>query len=269
MPRMRITSAHNPRIKQAARLREKRGRQQQQRIIIDGRRELLQALAAAARVVEVFVDGGQIDQAPLAHLAEQAERAGALVLECEPQVLSKLAFGDRNEGLVAVAETPKADLASLANFDAPLILVLEGVEKPGNIGAALRTADAAGASALLLANPRCELFNPNAIRASLGAVFTVPCAAATSGDVRDWLRERKIAIFAARVDGRQDLYAADLRQPAALVLGSEADGLEEIWSGQGISSVKIPMQGHVDSLNVSVAAAVMLFEAVRQRRTAP
>jgi TrmH family RNA methyltransferase len=148
---------------------------------------------------------------------------------------------------------------------APLIAVLEGVEKPGNVGAVLRSADAAGVSAVILADGRTDLYNPNAIRASSGTIFSMPVCEATSSDVLAWLRERGFRIAAARVDGSVPYTKVDYRGPTAIVLGSEATGLSPIWSGNDIQAVRLPMLGAADSLNVSVTAAVLFYEALRQR----
>jgi TrmH family RNA methyltransferase len=145
------------------------------------------------------------------------------------------------------------------------VAVLEGVEKPGNAGAVLRSADAAGVSAVIVADARTDLFNPNAIRASLGAIFSLPVCEATSADALAWLRQRRFAVFAARVDGAVPYTQADYRGPAAIVLGSEAAGLSPVWTGDDIQAVRLPMLGVVDSLNVSAAAAVLFYEARRQR----
>jgi TrmH family RNA methyltransferase len=150
----------------------------------------------------------------------------------------------------------------------PLVVVLEAVEKPGNLGAVARTADGAGVDAILVADPRCDLFNPNAIRASLGTLFAVPLARAAADDARDWLLAHGLRVVAARVDGATALAEADLRGAVAIVLGSEASGLSQAWTGPSVEAVRLPMLGVADSLNVSAAAAVLLYEARRQRDAA-
>jgi len=182
-----------------------------------------------------------------------------------PAVFEKLAFGDRAEGVLAVARTPHRTLADLELPDRPLIAVLEGVEKPGNIGAILRSADAAGVSAVIIAGSDADLYNPNTVRASLGTIFTVPVCAADPATIRNWLNARRISIFAARVDAKESYTAADFRGPTAIVLGSEADGLSATWTAPKISPIRLPMRGAADSLNVSATAAVLFYEAVRQR----
>ena len=188
--------------------------------------------------------------------------------EVGERAFEKVAFGDRADGVVAVARPPSVDIARLELPADPLVVVLEAVEKPGNLGAIARTADGAGADALIVADPRCDLFNPNAIRASLGTLFALPLARATAAETRAWLLERGIRVVAARVDGAVPLAEADLRGPLAIVLGSEAAGLSETWTGGPIEAVRLPMLGVADSLNVSAAAAVLLYEARRQREVA-
>ncbi len=197
------------------------------------------------------------------------EGVGAAVVRATAGVLDRLAYGDRSEGIVAVVRIPERPLAAVPLPDDALVVVLEGVEKPGNLGAVLRTADAAGADAVIAADPRTDLFNPNAIRASLGTIFTVPVAAAPSDDVRAWLTAAGIGVLAARVGAATDYATADLRGPVAVVLGSEAHGLSAAWDGDGVTPVSLPMHGVGDSLNVSITAAVLLYEARRQRRTSP
>jgi TrmH family RNA methyltransferase len=303
-----ITSVHNPRVKAAARLRDARQRQKQGRIVIDGSRELLRALQAHVEVVEVFVcekycrsnDCRELLEA-LAQLAtassEQPVAHGIEVLQVSCAVFEKLAFGARAEGVVGVARTPRMSLAhvdeslrskirrgedSYVRLGEPrpreLIAVLEGVEKPGNLGAVLRSADAAGVSALIVADGGTDLYNPNAIRASLGTVFTVPVCTASSHEALAWLQANNLAIYAARVDAELEYTAADFTQPCAIVLGSEASGLTERWaaaepgtspratgSASAITPIKLPMRGVADSLNVSATAAVLFYEALRQR----
>jgi TrmH family RNA methyltransferase len=146
---------------------------------------------------------------------------------------------------------------------------LEGVEKPGNVGAVLRTADAAGLSAVILADARTDLYNPNAIRASLGTIFTLPVCETTSGKLQNWLRQNGFRIVAARVDAAVPYTEVDYRGPTAILLGSEAVGLSPLWTGEGVTAVRLPMLGAADSLNVSVTAAVLFYEALRQRQPAP
>jgi RNA methyltransferase, TrmH family len=281
-----ITSLQNSRVKDAIHLRSARHRQQQQRIIIDGVRELALAIWAGVRMVEIFICEPLMIGDESQKLLKTLETCGGEKLPVSEAVFEKLAFGSRAEGVLGVAEMPRKTLQDLdIGIKRPhpsplpkgegtigmtleknlLIAVLEGVEKPGNIGAVLRSADAAGVSALILADARTDLYNPNAIRASLGTIFTVPVCEASNNNVLAWLREKNIAIVAARVDGSVSYTEIDYRRPTAVVLGSEAEGLSSAWNGAEITAVRLPMLGVADSLNVSVTAAVIFYEALRQR----
>jgi RNA methyltransferase, TrmH family len=260
-----ITSVHNPRVKLAARLRDHRQRKQEQRILIDGAREISRAFAAGVALQEVFVCPELCGSGESRQLLAALANSGAEVLEVSPAVFARLAFGERAEGVVATAALPRQRLEDIVLPDNPLVCVLEGVEKPGNIGAVLRSADGAGISALVLAGPRTDLFNPNAIRASLGTIFTLPVASAPAEEVLAWLRERGMQILAARVEGAAVYTDIDYRLATAVVLGSEAEGLSPLWTGGDVRAVRLPMLGAADSLNVSVSAAVVFYEALRQR----
>ena len=201
-------------------------------------------------------------------ILEAVRLKGIELVTVAPAVLERVAFGDRLDGVVAVARVPDVGLGHLSVSDPALVVVIEGLEKPGNLGAILRTADAVGAS-VIAADPRTDLFNPNAIRASLGTIFTVPIASASTSDTLAWLRERQIPIVAARVDATQPYWSADLRSSVAIALGSETHGLSDAWSGEGVSAVRLPMSGIADSLNVATTAAVLLYEATRQREADP
>ena len=258
-----ITSLQNQRVKDAVKLRERRGREKQQRIIIDGLREIQRAMDAGVRWAEVFVSEKTIDPSH-ASLIDALDQAGAEVLRVAPHVLDKIAFGDRVEGIVATAKTPQRSLEDVSLGDSPVVAVLEAIEKPGNVGAILRTADAAGIAAVVLADPATDLFNPNTIRASQGAVFSMPLASATGDQVRGWLAKQELPLFTAQVDGAVDFREAKIRPPCAIVLGSEAHGLTDGWQGEEVTSVRLPMLGSVDSLNVSTTAAVLFYAALQE-----
>ena len=266
-----LTSPRNPRVRAAAELRERRARERTGLTLIDGVRELSRALdAGPARIAieEAFVDEArlaELGRADADALVERLAAAGARLQRVGSAVVERLAFGDRAEGVVAVARPAAVPLDALALPADPLIVVLEAVEKPGNLGAVLRSADGAGADALILADPRTDVWNPNAIRASLGTIFALPIASAPSAAVRAWLAATAIRPLAARVDADALHTDADLRGAVAIVLGSEATGLGEAWQGPDVDAVRLPMLGIADSLNVSVAAAVLLYEARRQR----
>jgi TrmH family RNA methyltransferase len=260
-----LTSLANPRIRSAAALRERRERDRAGLTLIDGARELCRALDAGVTVVEAFVCEPLL-AGPDARLALDRLRAGEIPFQrVSDTVFLKLAFGQRAEGLVAVVRIPATTLAGLAVPAQPMVVVVEGVEKPGNLGAILRSADGAGADAVIAASPTTDLFNPNAIRASAGTIFGLSLAAATTADTLRWLSERDIRIVAARVDADAIYSDVDLTGPLAIVVGAEADGLSEGWRRPGITAVRIPMLGAADSLNVSVSSAILLYEARRQR----
>ena len=264
MPDPVLSSSRNPRVLAAVALRDRRARDETGLTLIDGARELARALAGGAAVVEAFVDADRLTSEAQAAV-DSARAAGAAVVPVTGRVLDRLAYGDRSEGVVATARIPDLSLDALSLPGDPLIVVVEGVEKPGNLGAILRTADAAGADAVIAADPRTDLFNPNAIRASLGTIFAVPVAAGTSEAVRDRLLHDGVSLVAARVDALTSYTDVDLRGPVAIVLGSEAEGLTAAWDGDSVTAVHLPMLGVADSLNVSIAAAILLYEARRQR----
>lgn len=262
---MLITSLHNPRVKAAIRLRQRSGRDDQGRIIIDGVREIRRALAAGVPMIELYYVPEVCSNTDYRDVLSAAQQSPTDLLEVTPQIMEKLAFGHRHEGIVAVAAPPNRRLDDIDLTSDALVAVVEGAEKPGNIGAILRTADAAGVSAVIVADGGTDLYNPNAIRASLGAIFTVPVASATSPETIAWLRKHACRVYAARVDGSLEYTKADFRGRAAIVLGSEARGLSEQWRADDIMPIRVPLSGTVDSLNLSATAAVLFYEAVRQR----
>jgi RNA methyltransferase, TrmH family len=262
-----ITSLRNPRIQRAVKLRERKGRDEQGRIVIDGVREIERALGRLP-FDEVFVCERLCQSAAARRLLARLA-SSATPIPVTPEVFAKLAYGERQEGLLVTAPTPASSLAELTLPACPLVAVLAGVEKPGNVGAVLRSADGAGLAALIVADGGTDLYNPNAIRASLGTIFTVPVCSASAAETLAWLRAQRVPLFAARVDGARWYYEADLRGPAAIVLGSEAAGLGDDWRAPDITAVKLPMLGVADSLNVSVTAGVLFYEARRQRASRP
>lgn len=259
-----IDSPDNPRVKAAGGLRERDARISQGRTLVDGAREALRALESGIEVDSAFVCPGLI-RTPDAESAVKAlaDRAVPTVVVSE-RVHDRLAFGNRGDGIVLVMWTPPTSIDALVIGPDPLILVTEDVEKPGNLGAILRTADATGCAAVI-AIGGTDLFNPNVVRASVGTVFSVPLASTTAAEAIAWLGVRKIRPVAARVDAPISYSAADLTGAVALILGSESDGLSAVWHDSLIEAVGIPMAGIADSLNVSVAAAVLAFESRRQR----
>jgi TrmH family RNA methyltransferase len=259
-----IDSPHNPRIRDAIALRERRDRLETGLTIVDGAREARRALDAGVRIEAAFVCSPLLRSTDAVAAAAALTSRGVDVAEVSQRAFAKLAFGDRADGIVLIVEPPPTDLERLHLGPEPLLLVTEDVEKPGNLGAIIRTADAAGCNAVI-AIGGTDLFNPNVIRASIGTVFTVPLAAPEGPAAIEWLRGRGIRIVAARVSGKELYSDADLRGPLAIVLGSEAVGLSTAWLEPDIEAVRLPMLGAADSLNVSAAAAILTYEARRQR----
>ncbi len=261
-----ITSLQNQRVKDAVKLRDRRQRDKQGRFLIDGLRELDRALDAGIEPADVFLCpelcSGDAARALAAKLDRVCPQAVQLVT---PEVFAKLSFGERTEGILATAVTPRRTLNDLPLPSDALVCVLESVEKPGNLGAVLRSADAAGVAAVLVADERTDLYNPNAVRASMGALFTVPTAAADAPTTLDRLRAGGFRMWGARVGSGPCYTDVDFRGPTAFVLGSEAEGLSASFWADDIRPLHLPMLGRTDSLNVSVAAAVLFYEALRQR----
>lgn len=256
-----ITSPQNPRIKAVAKLRTRRGRGRSDVILIDGHREIGRAMEAGVRIREVFscaaADGGPILQ--------RAERLGARIIRVNEAVFAKIGYGDRAEGLVATADRPRNGLGDLRLSPRPLIGVVEGIEKPGNLGAIFRSADGAGVEALLVVDGVTDLYGPNVIRSSLGTVFCVPAVEVSGAEAQAWLADREIAVIAASPGADKHYTDWDLSGPVALLFGSEAEGLTAIWDRGDLVRASVPMAGRADSLNVSTTAALFFYEARRQR----
>ena len=263
-----ITSVQNPRIKALAKLRDRREREARARFQINGAREISRAIEAEWPFVEVFVCPEHCTSEESQRVLELLPRLEARITHVSPDVFARMAYGDRDDGLLAVATTRSLKLADLRLPSDALVAVLDGIEKPGNVGAILRTADGAGVSAVIVAGGNSDLFNPNCVRASVGALFSLPLCAADRTEAIEWLRRENLAIYAARVDAEIDYASVDYSRPCAIVLGNEAAGLGAEWSADDVVGISIPMRGIADSLNVSATAAVLFFEALRQRQPA-
>ncbi len=315
-----ITSRANPRIKAAARLRDRKVRDLEGRILVEGRREVSRAAESGVIVEDVFCCPELCDVAAARAMFPVPAPGPFRWWSVSAEVFDKLAYGDRGEGIVAVAKRPDATLETLnfglglptnprppekeqregkpeldqASYPSPpgrgqdegesklgrslsptvspserepigLIAVLEGIEKPGNVGAILRSADGAGVSAVIVCGGGTDLFNPNAIRASLGTIFTMPVAQATAEETLAWLRAHAFTIVAARPDAGVLYSQFDWTRPTAVVLGSESRGISELWNAPDVASIHLPMRGAADSLNVSATAAVVFYEAGKHR----
>jgi TrmH family RNA methyltransferase len=261
-----ITSPQNPLIKQIAALGAKpRDRREQGLFVAEGLREVELALRSSYEAEALLFEEAVTPLPIVEALVKYGAASPAELIGTNAVVFEKIAYRTGVPNVVAVFRTKTPSLADLRLSECPLLLVMEAVEKPGNLGAMLRTADAAGVDAVLVCDPHTDIFNPNCIRASLGAIFTVPVVAASSEEAVAFLRSKQIKIMATWLEAAKPLYTADLRQPLAFVLGAEATGISQCWVEQADERLIIPMNGQVDSLNVSASAAVVLFEAVRQR----
>ena len=252
-----ITSVQNARIKHVVALQQKSSlRREEGLFVVEGQREIEHCIACGYEVIELFV---------LESLHYSGEIPATTVT---PQVYEKMAYRDSTEGMIAVAKTKTHSLKSLRLQESnPLVVVLESVEKPGNLGAILRTAEAANVDAVIVCDPLTDLYNPNLIRASIGGVFSVPIAICSSKECITFLKERKIRILTAQLQDSYDYYDYDMHGATAIVMGTESTGLTQQWREAADVHIRIPMLGRLDSLNVSVSAAILMYEAVRQRNS--
>lgn len=263
-----ITSRQNPRIKAACALRNRSNREASGQVLVYGVRESARALATGAVPVECLWCRDYFRSDYAEQVVSQLAKAGADSAEVAREAFDKLSYGDRLDGVVSVFKAAAHRLDEIVLPDHPLVAVIEGVEKPGNLGAVLRSADGAGVDAVVVVDPVIDLFNPNAIRASVAAVFQANIAVAGAEPTLRWLTEHGLAIYAARPDARQSYHQADYKQGSAIVLGNEANGLTDTWCDPSVIPVSLPMLGIADSLNVSATAAVLFYEARRQRSVA-
>jgi TrmH family RNA methyltransferase len=259
-----IASLQNSRVKDVVRLRERRHREREGLMLVEGREELELALAGGARPQALYYCPSRQGAGAQA-LLQAAAQAGAELVEVTGPVFDKLAYRENPDGWLAVVLIDRRPLASLALGARPLLLVAEAVEKPGNLGALLRSADAAGASAVVVCDPATDVHNPNVVRSSRGTLFTVPVVEAPTREVLPWLAEHAIAVVAATPQAHLTYTQADLRGPVAVAVGTEHEGLSATWLQSAAIQVRIPMLGRVNSLNVATAATLLLYEAVRQR----
>ncbi len=256
-----ITSSQNPFIKSLVVLQEKaKARKQSGTFLIEGMREIELALKGNYEVETVLFCPELLDKSYDLSILKSYNP-----IEISKEVYQKLAYRDTTEGIIAIAKSKSLALSDLVLPENPLILVMEAIEKPGNIGAMLRTCDAANVDAVIIANPKTDLYNPNIVRSSVGCLFTNQIATGTSDEVIKFLNKKNITIFGATLQNSQFYHTQDYTTPTALVVGTEATGLTQVWRENTIQNIIIPMQGEIDSMNVSVASAILLFEAKRQR----
>ena len=245
MEETKITSVQNAKIKHVVALQQKSSlRREEGLFVVEGQREIEHLKACGYEIAEEYVRDVNVS----------------------PQVYEKMAYRGSTEGIIAVAKCKDHSLGTLRLGETPLIIVLESVEKPGNLGAILRSAEAAGVDAVIVCDPLTDVYNPNLIRASIGGVFCVPTAVCSSEACIDFLKERGITILTAQLQDSYEYYDYDMTRATAIVMGTESTGLTDVWRQAADAHIRIPMLGQLDSLNVSVSAAILLYEAVRQRK---
>lgn len=256
-----ITSVQNPFIKSLVLLQEKsKARKQSGTFLIEGKREIELAQKGSYEIETILFLPEISSESEAKKLYRSAE-----LIEISKEVYQKLAYRDTTEGILAIAKSKNLSLSELNLGENPLILVAEAPEKPGNIGAILRTADAANLDAVIIANPKSDLYNPNIVRSSVGCLFTNNIATGTTEEIISFLKKKNINIYCATLQNSTGYHTQDYTTPTALVVGTEATGLTQEWRDNATQNIIIPMQGAIDSMNVSVAAAILIFEAKRQR----
>ncbi|MEO5977278.1 MAG: RNA methyltransferase [Chryseolinea sp.] len=256
-----ITSHHNPKIKNVIALEKQRERQAQQVFVVEGRREFALAADAGYNFISVFFCPEIIASSDILAIVNKEQ----LLIPVELSVFQKISYRDSTEGVVAIATQKNHSLDTLKLSSNPFIVVLEGLEKPGNLGAILRTADAAHVDAVIACDPKIDFYNPNVIRSSVGCIFTVATAGASVQDTIQWLKVNNINVLVTDLEASVPYHTVDYRSPSAVILGTESTGITQEWKKQATKSIVIPMRGKIDSMNVSNATAVIVFEAMRQR----
>ena len=263
---VQLTSSTNPQVKEVVKLRRRSHRDELGLMIIEGYRELKRAIENEHFPGELFFCRELFQGENEDEIIRRCAESGARLLECTPDVFRKMAYRDRPEGLLGLAPCIHAGLDSLSVPDDALFVVAEAIEKPGNLGTLLRTSDAAGVHGVIVCDACTDINNPNVVRSSIGTLFAVPVAEATSEEAIRWLHGRNIRIVATTPHTETLHTQADLTQPSAIVVGTEQYGLSEAWLKESSVRVRIPMYGQADSLNVAAATTILLYEAVRQRR---
>ncbi|MDU1891852.1 MAG: RNA methyltransferase [Dysgonomonas sp.] len=259
----KITSLQNPKIKNIAKLSKNKERKEQNLFLIEGARELSLALAGGYAIDSVFLCPELFEKTDYPEVLDKINENK--IFEVSLPVFEKVAYREGSDGLITLAVPKNHGLENLKLTDNPFIIILEAVEKPGNLGAILRTADAAQADAVIICDPATDLYNPNAVRSSVGCLFTVQTAICSSQEAIDFLKVKGIRSYAAELQASVWYQDIDFTPPSAIVMGTEADGLTKFWLDNADARIKIPMRGKIDSLNVSVSTAVLTFEAMRQR----
>lgn len=260
-----ITSLQNPAIKNIVKLSKSKERKDQGLFVIEGARELSLALQSGYLPQAVYVCREMFEKSKYPRLLDSLGIPHANIFEISLPVFEKIAYRENSDGIVALAKPKEHGLTDLKLSANPFLILLESVEKPGNLGAILRTADAAAVDGVIICDPQTDLYNPNVIRSSVGGIFTVQTAVCSSEEAYTWLQELNIRSFAAELQAAEFYQQTDFSKPSAIVMGTEADGLSDFWLNKATKRIKIPMRGKIDSLNVSVSTAVLTFEAMRQR----
>lgn len=261
-----ITSAKNPKVRDATNLMDRRQRDRTGLMLVEGVKELALAIKGGVSINRLFYcedlfKGPEEDIILKAAAAQSTE-----LIAISAHVFEKMAYREDSFGLIAVAKQPIKTLNDIPLKKPPLVIVVEGVEKPGNLGAILRSADAAGVDGVIVCGKSADIYNPNVVRASIGTVFTVPVIKATASEAINWLKEKGIKTIATTPHAELEYFDADLSGPCATVMGSEHEGLSDTWLNEADIRVSIPMKGEADSLNLAMSTTIMLYEAVRQRR---
>lgn len=256
-----ITSTQNPKVKNLIALEKPRERRKQCLFTIEGKKEIGLALEAGYKIGNLFFCEDIISLQEVKAFAKSDQQ----LIPVSREVFEKIAVREGTGGLIAVAEQKTHRLDQLTLSKNPLLLIVEAVEKPGNLGALLRTADAAGVDAVIICDPQTDFYNPNVIRSSVGCVFTNQLASATSDETIQWLKKNNVTIYCTYLQASKQYHLTDFTRPSAIVMGTEATGLSDVWVRNSDANIIIPMQGKIDSMNVSTAAAVVIFEAKRQR----
>lgn len=258
-----ITSIQNPFIKLLVLLQEKaKARKQTGTFLIEGKREIELAIKGNYEIETILFLTDLVSENQIFEFSKNQEIE---FIEISKEVYQKLAYRDTTEGILAIAKTKSLQLSDLKLSENPLILVAESPEKPGNIGAILRTADAANLDAVIIANPKSDLYNPNIVRSSVGCLFTRQIATGSTSEIIAFLKSKNIAFYCATLQDSTSYHTQNYTTPTAIVVGTEATGLSQEWRDNATKNIIIPMQGEIDSMNVSVAAAILIFEAKRQR----
>lgn len=259
---VQITSVHNDKVKFVAELQQKSSlRRETGLAVVEGRREITHCIESGYEIQSLFLCRPMMDGSSL----DVLNQCDCPCYDVSPDVYARMAYRGSTEGVIAIVKQKLIALDDLSFNSSPLVVVVESVEKPGNLGAVLRSAEAAAVDAMIVCDPKTDLYNPNLIRSSIGGVFRVPCVACTSEQCIHFLKARGIQILTAQLQDSELYYNTDMKRPTAIVMGTESTGLTNVWRDAADAHIRIPMNGALDSLNVSISAAILIFEAVRQR----